>query len=306
MSGSPYGGAIDTNIDIDTSSLKDKTVVVTGGAKGIGAAYSLALLSGGAYVVTGDLDVTNGMAFEAQHPERLRFVECDVTKWKSQAHLFEEAANFSPTGKIHHVVANAGICRVDDQVYSYEETPTEPELSTLDVCVKGTLYTAKLAMHYFIKQNGTTPSPSQEDTSLVVIGSGAAIHDCLRIPQYCTAKFAIRGLMHGLRRTAPLYGSRVNMINPWAIKTSILSADIYELISARGIEYASLEDAGQCLLRLVSDRTVNGRALFIAPRKWAPRGYIDLDVDDTEENDLRREIQHDQMLFGAVDEGLFL
>ena len=306
MAGSQYGGPIDCTIDIDSSSLKGKTAVVTGGANGIGAAYTLALLSAGAYVVIGDLDVTGGKAFEAQHAEYLHFVECNVLRWEDQVRLFKEGAKFSPSGKIHYVVSNAGIVRTDDQVFSYEDDPVKPELSTIDVNVNGSLYTAKLAMHYFVKQNGTTPSSLQEDTCLILISSGAGIHDCLRIPQYCTAKWAIRGLMHGLRRTAPLYGSRVNVISPWTIKTHILSDEVFEYAKSRGIDFATLEDAGQCLLRIVSDRTVNGRSLFIAARKWAPRGYIDLDLENTEENELRKEIQFDQMRFGTVEEGLFM
>jgi hypothetical protein len=50
------------------------------------------------------------------------------------------------------------------------------------------MYTAKFAFHYFVKQNGTTPEPSHQDTCLVLIGSGAAFLDVPRTPQYCAAK----------------------------------------------------------------------------------------------------------------------
>ena len=308
MAGSQYGGAIDCTIDLDTSSLKGKTAIVTGGAKGIGSAYSLALLAAGAYVVIGDVDATTGKAFASQDPEHLLFVECNLLKFEDQVRLFREAATFSPRGKVDYVVANAGIYREVDQVFLYEEDePVKPELSTIDVNLNSVLYTAKIAMHYFIKQNGTTPSTLQEDTCLVLISSGAGIHDCLRMPQYCATKWAVRGLMHGLRRTAPLYGSRVNVISPWSIKTTILSDQLFDLLRTRGIEFATLEDAGQCLLRILSDRTVNGRSLFIAARKWAPKtGYLDLDLEDTEENELRKEIQFDQIRFATLEEGLFV
>lgn len=96
-----------------------------------------------------------------------------------------------------------------------ENEPTEPNLKAIDVNLKGALYTTKLATHYFIKQNGQTPSPAQEDTCLVLIGSGAAFLDCLRGPVYPSTKWAVRGIMHTLRRTAYYYGSRVNVISPW-------------------------------------------------------------------------------------------
>jgi len=87
----------------------------------------------------------------------------------------------------------------------------------MDVNVTGVLYTTKLATHYFIKQNGEKPSESQDDTCLILMGSGAAFLDCLRIPQYSASKWAARGIMHALRRTAFYYGSRVNVISPWSV-----------------------------------------------------------------------------------------
>jgi NAD(P)-dependent dehydrogenase (short-subunit alcohol dehydrogenase family) len=151
------------------------------------------------------------------HLKRTKFIRCDVTRWSDQVLLFREAALFSPTGKISYVIANAGIHR-QDEVFSYsgdDQEPEEPDLSIIDVNIRGTLYTAKLAAHYFIRQNGTEASQKQEDSSLVLIGSGAAFLDCPRGPQYSASKWAMRGIMHSLRRTAFFYGSRVNIISPW-------------------------------------------------------------------------------------------
>lgn len=91
-----------------------------------------------------------------------------------------------------------------------------PNLKTIEVNLHGALYTTKLALHTFIKQNGIEgPSKSQTDTSLTLIGSGAAFLDCPRGVQYQSTKWGIRGVMHALRRTAHYHGSRVNMISPW-------------------------------------------------------------------------------------------
>lgn len=98
-----------------------------------------------------------------------------------------------------------------------DKEPTRPDLTPVDVNLKGTLYTTKLALHYFVKQNGEVPSPEQEDTCLVLIGSGAAFLDIPRGPVYPSTKWAVRGIMHSLRRTAFYYGSRVNVISPWYV-----------------------------------------------------------------------------------------
>ena len=79
----------------------------------------------------------------------------------------------------------------------------------------GVLYTTKLALHYFVLKNGVRQSPDQEDTCLVLIGSGASFLDCPRGPQYSATKWGARGILHALRRVTHNTGTRVNMIAPW-------------------------------------------------------------------------------------------
>ena len=297
---------INCNVDFDASNLNGRTAIVTGGANGLGEAYVRALLGVGAFVTVGDLDITGGERLVNEFPDKVKFVKCNVSSWDDQVKLFKEATSF-PSGNISYVVANAGII-TPDEVFQYAgdgQEPVEPKLSTIDVNTRGTLFTTKLSTHYFIKQNGQTPSSSQADTCLILISSGAGIHDCLRIPQYCATKWAVRGIMHSLRRTSHFYGSRVNIISPWYVKTKILSDEVFDDLKKKGVEFATLDDAGQCLLRLLSDTKINGRSLFLSARKWAPRGYIDLDLEDTEENEMRREIQDHQMRGEPVEAGLF-
>lgn len=72
------------------------------------------------------------------------------------------------------------------------------------------------------------------------------------------------------------------------------------------MQIATTEDAGQALLRLLSDTGINGRMLFISPRKWASKGYIDLDIDQYPENGLLNEIQEDQVKSAPIKLGLFI
>jgi NAD(P)-dependent dehydrogenase (short-subunit alcohol dehydrogenase family) len=161
-------------------------------------------------------------------------------------------------------------------------------------------------MHYFVKQNGTKVNAKQSDTCLVLIGSGAAYLDCPRGPQYSAAKYATRGIMHALRRTTRFYGSRVNMISPWYVRTKILSEADFNDVEKAGVQLATLEDGGQCLLRILSDGSINGRSLFLSARKWAAKGYLDLDLDEYAGNELLDEIQADQVKFAPPESGLFL
>jgi NAD(P)-dependent dehydrogenase (short-subunit alcohol dehydrogenase family) len=298
-------GPIDCNVQVDTTKVKGKTAIVTGGAGGIGEAYVRGLVGAGAIVAVGDFDSKRGEAL-ASELSGVKFVKCDVTKWDDQTRLFREAVAFSSTGKVSYVVANAGISR-QDQVFARPEPdqePAEPDLKTMEVNIKGTLYTTKLAMHYFMRQNGTHPSSEQEDTCLVLIGSGAAFLDCPRTPQYQSTKWAVRGIMHALRRTTHYYGSRVNIISPWYIRTNILPDKTWDQVASVGVQFATLEDAGRCLLRILADPGVNGHSFFLAPRRWAPSGFMDFDLEDYMDP-LLQEIQEMQMASAPPSMGLF-
>ncbi|KAJ5595641.1 adam [Penicillium hetheringtonii] len=315
-----YTSPVNCDVDVKLSSIEGKTAIVTGGANGLGEAYVRALLQAGATVVIADLDNDGGLKLEKE----AKFVNCDTSNWDDQDRLFQEAVSFSPTEKIHYVVANAGIHR-KDEVFAYAgdgNGPKKPDLSTINVNLVGTLYTAKLASHYFIKQNGQQPSPSQEDTCLIMIGSGAAFLDCPRAPQYCATKWAMRGIMHSLRRTAFYYGSRVNVISPGNIhlshtfrfnadksryvKTNILSEETFAHVESVGVQVAEASDAGQCLLRILGDSAVNGRSIFVSGRKWSSRGFLDLDIDDYPKGSLIESIQEDQIKPAPVELGLFI
>jgi hypothetical protein len=112
--------------------------------------------------------------------------------------------------------------------------------------------------------------------------------------------------MHSLRRTAFYYGSRVNLISPWYVRTNILSPEAFQHVADVGVQFAEAEDAATCLLRILSTPEINGHSFFISARKWASKGYIDLDVDDYPGNDLIQAIQKDQILSAPIEAGLFV
>ena len=188
--------------------------------------------------------------------------------------------------------------------------PTKPSLKTVEVNLFGALYTTKLATHYFVKQNGSVYSPeTQEDTCLILIGSGAAFLDVNRSPQYAATKWGMRGVMHALRQTAYHYGSRVNVISPWYVRTSILSKEGFDGVEKAGVVLATVEQAQEALLRLLSDTSINGKSLFVSGTKYAENGYVDLDLDEYKGNggnSLVEQIDFDQAIGGEPEKGLFI
>lgn len=90
------------------------------------------------------------------------------------------------------------------------------------------------------------------------------------------------------------------------VRTSILPESAFQHVEGAGVAFASAEDGGKLLLRILGDGRINGRQLFMAPRKWAAEGYLDFEIDDYEGNELLEEIQRDQLKGAPVEEGLFL
>lgn len=89
------------------------------------------------------------------------------------------------------------------------------------------------------------------------------------------------------------------------VRTSIIPESAFKGVEDQGVVLATTEEAGQCLLRIVSDPSVNGRMLFLSGKKWSSTGYLDLDIDDYHES-LCKDIQADQLLGAPPEAGLYL
>lgn len=110
--------------------------------------------------------------------------------------------------------------------------------------------------------------------------------------------------LHGENQPDNRYGIRI-LIEDRYVKTNILSEEAFAHVAGVGVEFATTADAGNCLLRILSDTSINGRSLFISPREWAPRGYIDFDLEDYTDSTILQDIQKDQVKSAPVELGLF-
>lgn len=122
-----------------------------------------------------------------------QFIKCDITSWEDQVSVFEAAIKHSPDKSCDIVIANAGISRAygDDlwpldgmgHAQTKPETdielicaidpdaaPVKPKLNIVNVNLIGTMYTWKLAVHYFRKQ----PDTEDRDRCFIMTGSMTA------------------------------------------------------------------------------------------------------------------------------------
>jgi len=282
-------GAIDTTSPINVESLAGKSVIVTGGASGLGKAYVEAFVKAGAYVTIADFDEAAGKRTALELSGRAQFVKCDVRNWEDQVSVFEAAIRNSPSQTCDVVIANAGIVGVDDifNLQDPAQSPVKPNLSIIEINLIGMVYTTKLALHYFRRQ----PEDASRDRCLILKGSIAAYADQPGSPQYNVSKWGARGLMRNLRRTTWQEGIRVNLVAPWYVRTPILSDAVVGFLQGKGVKFATIDDCKNTMLRIASEKNINGRAFGVVPREESASGHMDLLHDDYQKGDFLKEWQ---------------
>ncbi|KAL2785991.1 hypothetical protein BJX66DRAFT_347061 [Aspergillus keveii] len=283
-----YTGPVDCTIPPDPSKLKGKSVIVTGGANGMGETTVRQFAAAGAYVTIADVNVERGQQLAAELAPNSQFVKCNIVSWDEQVSVFEAAIANSPSRSCDVVIANAGISRASgDSLWPLDDInapPVKPTLSIVDVNLTGTLYTWKLAVHYFRKQ----PDTEDRDRCFIITGSMVAWIDSPANWQYTCSKYALRGLMRVARRNSWEQGIRINYVAPCYIKSAIRSPTYEAELISKGVEFAPQEDVAKCFMRIATDRTMNGHSLMITPASVAKEGFMDVDMDDYTEGYLKK------------------
>jgi NAD(P)-dependent dehydrogenase (short-subunit alcohol dehydrogenase family) len=141
-----YTGPVDHTVVPDTKQMKNKSVIVTGGANGIGEACVRAYVKAGAFVTFADMAEAKGKELEAElngpqgktgdalEGERVAFIKCDIRDWDQQIAMFETARTRSPEKSVDVVVANAGISRSSgDSLWNLDGERSFPPLCSFMV-----------------------------------------------------------------------------------------------------------------------------------------------------------------------------
>ncbi|KWO42478.1 hypothetical protein WT97_02320 [Burkholderia sp. MSMB1459WGS] len=196
------------------TSLKGKTVIVTGAANGIGRAEAELLARSGAHVVFTDLDEENGTAAAQPFGDNAFFIRHDVSSAADWQNVV--AVTIARYGKLDGLVNNAGIYRPG----TLADTTDEIFDSQVAVNQKGTF----LGMKYAAVEMKRTGGGSIINTSSICGIRG--IRGCIA---YNATKWAVRGLT----RTAALelgeYRIRVNAVLPGFIETKIIAVNPPEM-----------------------------------------------------------------------------
>jgi NAD(P)-dependent dehydrogenase (short-subunit alcohol dehydrogenase family) len=201
--------------------LKEKTILVVGGALGIGGATSQLCAERGARVIIADIDVAAGTRLAAQ--TGAMFIPVDVTDSKSVRAMADYIdKNY---GKLDVLIQSAGI--LHGAYTPLEEFTEEMFRHVWEVNVNGTF----LCLKY------TVPLLKRSSKAVVVLFSSPAANAASSSYAYGSSKGGVAAFGIAAAQKLGEEGIRVNMISPGGIDTGLKRSVIAVDAEKRGLDY---------------------------------------------------------------------
>ncbi|KAK4476490.1 hypothetical protein RD792_015644 [Penstemon davidsonii] len=233
-----------------------KVAVITGGARGIGAATAKAFADNGAYVVIAD--ILDELGTTLADSIGGRFTHCDVSIEGDVEQAIQLAIQWK--GRLDIMFNNAGISGPEGSITNIK---MEQMMSLFAINLNGIVHGIKHAARAMIqgKNKGT----------IICSSSSAAIMGGLASHAYTMSKEAILGLMRTTACELGEHGIRVNCISPHGVPSEMLvsayrriladkdlqAEDVSKIVGDRGSllrgRGASVEDVALGVLFLASD-----------------------------------------------------
>ena len=244
--------------------IRDKVAIVTGSARGIGAATARRLAEEGARVIVNDILAEQAEATAAALRGQGLQAHCivaDITRAAEVQRLVDEAvARF---GGVHILVNNAGFPRDKYLVKMSEE---DWDL-VMDVMLKGAFLVTRAVMPRFIEQGWGR---------VINISSRAHFGNPTQA-NYSAAKAGLIGMAKALAIEEGRYGVTVNCVAPGFIETEMVQAlATYETIKERAIQMQPVKRVGRpadiadAVAFLASERSgfISGEVLHVTGGRY--------------------------------------
>jgi 3alpha(or 20beta)-hydroxysteroid dehydrogenase len=184
--------------------LDGKVALISGGARGQGAAAARAFAREGAKVVIGDILDDDGKVLADELGDAALYVHLDVTREDDWAGAVEEAER--DFGRVDVLLNNAGILRFAKMT---DMTP-EDYMAVINVNQVGV----------FLGMRAVTPAMRRAGGgSMINISSVEGLRGSPGLVAYVASKFAVRGMTKAAAVELGRDGIRVNSIHPGIVDT---------------------------------------------------------------------------------------
>ncbi len=215
--------------------------LISGGARGMGAAHVRGLVAEGAKVVFGDILDDEGHDLQGEVGDSTRYVHLDVTQeddWQAAVVAAEEAF-----GPINLLVNNAGIVSYG----AVDEMAPGEFRRVIDINLTGTF----LGMHF------TVPSMRRAGGGAIInISSTAGLMGYATIAAYGASKWGVRGMTKAVALELGSDNIRVMSIHPGPIRTPMTEGMGEELTLSQPIKrFGDPEEVTKLMLFMAADAT---------------------------------------------------
>lgn len=190
--------------------LKDKVVILTGAAGGIGSVTAEMLVKNHAKVVLCDLNKEKLLALQAELETlggQCEIFAGDVTNYDAMLEMAKQTVE--KFGKIDVMVNNAGgSAALINKISSFEDAELDTMHFVMDLNIFGTIHCIKAVLPYM---------KEQKDGRIINFSSIAGVAGLVTRADYSAAKGAIISLTKALAMELGKYNITVNCISPGMI-----------------------------------------------------------------------------------------
>lgn len=196
--------------------IRGRVALVTGAARGIGRATSLALADAGAQLIISDVNdaALSDLAAVLQQRGRLLLSQRVDVSDRAQMQAFSDAVHARGPA-VDILVNNAGVGLTG----GIETTSLEDWKWVLGVNLWGVIH----GCHFFVPKMIQQAKATGKGGHVVNVSSAFGYYGGARTIGYCTSKFAVFGLSESLRNELAPQGIGVSVICPGVIDTDIIS-----------------------------------------------------------------------------------
>lgn len=260
--------------------MQSKVALVTGSAKGLGKAFSEALLKRGARVCISDIDEKEGQKTKDEFKNSfgsdvVMFEHCDTTSETDMERTFSNVV--SRFGQLDLVVNNAGI--MNEKRWQ----------KMIDINVNGVIRGTMLGLKCMGQDQGGRGG------HIINVASAAGITPVPFMPSYAASKHAVVAYTRSLALN-PFYQQhrvRINCLCPFFTNTDIMKVEDGAVVGSAlaeatfaGVGVMSVSDVAKAFEVYLDDNVLNGAVLKVTVKghsfvKFPKTGFEELNNNVT-------------------------